>query len=32
MKDEGCVSPNSIGFIGIYGDCERLKDDSVIPS
>ena len=26
MKDERHVSPNSIGFIGIWGDCERLKD------
>jgi hypothetical protein len=32
MEDETHVSPDSIGFIGICGDCERLKDESVTPS
>src|SRR5574344_1297438 len=30
MKDETHVSPNSIGFIGICGHCERLKAKSCI--
>jgi hypothetical protein len=32
MKDETYVSPPSLGFIGICGDCERLKDESVSPT
>jgi hypothetical protein len=27
MKDETHVSPNSMDFMGICGDCERLKDE-----